>query len=195
MRPSFPRRLFNRRVLARISITVTFGLSSMKIGASARRPTPWLIFFQSASVNLPSRTFLESTRDSEHKSRCDSSSWLISSENTTTGRSDSMAACAAMPSANEVLPMAGRAPATVHQRLGLIHGLDHIVGFRVRDIGDVVGHADEAAQRGVFLHDAGVAAHAGDGGRRRLEIDDDAGAAEALEEGGAVEDLRDGYRV
>ena len=46
----------------------------------------WVIFFQSASVRLPLRTFVESTRASEHSMRWVSSSWLISSEKNSTGR-------------------------------------------------------------------------------------------------------------
>ena len=103
-------RLLRRRALARTSMTVRLGLSSIQMGASASRPTAWLILDQSASLSRPLRTLLESTRASEHSSRWVSSSWLISSEKNSTGRDTSMAACAAMPSAREVFPAEGRAP-------------------------------------------------------------------------------------
>ncbi len=57
---------------------VRFGLSSIQMGASARRPVAWAIFCQSDSVRLPLRIRLESTRASEQSMRWVSSSWLIS---------------------------------------------------------------------------------------------------------------------
>ena len=115
--PSFPTRLVSRRALARISITDVPGLSSIHNGASARRPTPWLMRDQSSSRSWPLRTFLESTRDSVQRMRWLISSWLISNENSRTGRPASIATDVAMLSAKDVLPMAGRAP-TMMRLLG-----------------------------------------------------------------------------
>ncbi len=94
---------------------VRFGLSSIHIGDSARRPMPFEIRVQSSSRRLPSRMFLASTLASAHSNRWLSSRWPISRLNTSTGRFSRTAACAAMLSANEVLPMAGRAPTIVSE--------------------------------------------------------------------------------
>src|SRR5206468_444871 len=85
MRPRLPRRLRRRRALARISITVKLGLSSMYSGASPRRPMAWLILGQSDSSSFPLRIRVESTRASEHRSRWVTSEWLISNEKNSTG--------------------------------------------------------------------------------------------------------------
>jgi len=73
--------------------------------------------FQSPSVSLPLRTFLESTRASEQRIRWLSSTLLISSEKNSTGLWAFMAAWVAMPRANDVLPMA--AGRHHHERAGL----------------------------------------------------------------------------
>ena len=44
-----------------------------------------------------------------------------------------------------------------HLRLGQVEGLGDVVGLVVAELGDLAGHADEAAQQGGVLHDAGVA--------------------------------------
>ena len=104
-----PWRAFNRRALARISITVTRGLSSRNSGTS-RRPIARPIFAQSDSLSRPLRIFVESTWASLERIRWVSSLWPISSENTSTGRPVVWATCVAIPSPKAVLPIAGRAP-------------------------------------------------------------------------------------
>ena len=109
MRARPPWRAFSRRALARISITVTRGLSSRNSGTS-RRPMARPILAQSDSLSRPLRIFVESTLASLDRMRWVSSLWPISSENTRTGRPVVWATWVAMPSPNAVLPMAGRAP-------------------------------------------------------------------------------------
>ena len=94
-------------------MTVVFGLSSIHSGALPRRPTAWLIFVQSSSVNLPIRTLLESTLASVHKILWLISYSLISSEKNRTGALVSIAACAAIFSPKLVFPIAGLAPTTI----------------------------------------------------------------------------------
>ena len=95
--------LLSRRALARISRTETLGLSSTKIGASANRPTAWLIWVQSPWLRRPVRTLVESTRASEHRMRWLTSIWLISRLKISTGRLACRATWEAAPSAKEVL--------------------------------------------------------------------------------------------
>ena len=84
-------------------MTVRLGLSSIQMGADARRPIAWLIRLQSSSLNRPVRTRAESMRASPQSSRCDSSRLPISRLNTSTGWLAYNAAWAAMPRANDVL--------------------------------------------------------------------------------------------
>ena len=92
-----PWRALMRRALARISITVTRGLSSRNSGTS-RRPIARPILAQSDSVSRPVRIFVESTRASLDRMRWVSSLWPISSENTSTGLVACVwATCVAMP--------------------------------------------------------------------------------------------------
>ena len=115
--PRLPIWLLSRRALARISMIVRLGLSSIQMGASARRPMAREIFCQSSAWSWPLRTRVESTRASAHSRRCDSSRLLISSEKNSTGDGlvASRAAWAIIPSAKDVLPMAGRAPTTTSE--------------------------------------------------------------------------------
>ena len=87
-----PWRAFSRRALARISITVTRGLSSRNSGTS-RRPIARPIRAQSDSLRRPLRIFVESTLASLDRMRWVSSSWPISSENTSTGLAVVWATC------------------------------------------------------------------------------------------------------
>ena len=94
-----------------MSITVRFGLSSMKIGASLIRLMALPIFGQSASWSWPVRIRLASTRASEHSRRWVSSRWLISRENSSTGLFSLIPAWATMPRANWSSPWrAGHPP-------------------------------------------------------------------------------------
>ena len=68
-RPRSPSRARVRRALARISMTVQCGLSSMKSGAAASRPTAWLIIDHSLSGMLPVCSLRRSTRASAARSR------------------------------------------------------------------------------------------------------------------------------
>ncbi len=96
-----------------MSITVRFGLSSMKIGASLIRLMALPILDQSASRRLPVRIRLASTRASEPSRRWVSSMWLISREKSSVGTFILMPAWATMPRAKAVFPMDGRAPTTI----------------------------------------------------------------------------------
>jgi hypothetical protein len=82
--------------LARISIMVVPGESSMNSGASASFPSDLVSRVQSDSSIRPVRSRCMSTVHSAHISRCTSSVLLISSENTTVGTPAFTAACLAM---------------------------------------------------------------------------------------------------
>ena len=102
-----------RRALARISMTVQCGLSSMKNGASARRPTAWCSFGHSCSLSLPVESLRASMPASAASRRLVSSRWPISIEKNSTGLRATSAQCSAAPSASEVLPWPGRAASTL----------------------------------------------------------------------------------
>ena len=103
-----------RRHFAFSTIAEVSELSSIKIGASARRAAATASFGKSRSPRYPARAFELSTRASEQRSRSTSCSLDISSEKKATPRrgSASVAAYAAMLSASAVLPIEGRAAIT-----------------------------------------------------------------------------------
>ena len=70
----------SRRALARISIMVRFGESSMNSGASETSPILRTSLFQSSSLILPLRMWLSGIRASADSSRMVISVRLISSE-------------------------------------------------------------------------------------------------------------------
>ena len=98
-----------RRALARISMTVQCGLSSMKSFASASRPTAWPRRDQSPSLRRAVHKRVASTRASIASRRFVSSSVPISIEKKMTGRPVDVATLRAIPSARLVLPIPGRA--------------------------------------------------------------------------------------
>ena len=63
----------------------------------------------------------------------------------------------------------------------------HVLGQRVAELGDLAGHADEPAQQGVLLDDAGVAGGVGGGGGVGLQRDEGGGAADGIEEVGPAQ--------
>ncbi len=73
-------RCLSRRALARISIIVRFGESSMNNGASDTSPILRTSLFQSSSLILPLRMWLSGMRASADSSRMVISVRLISSE-------------------------------------------------------------------------------------------------------------------
>ena len=116
--PSLPTWLFSRRALARISMIVRLGLSSIQIGAWPRRPIALEMFDQSSPLSCPLRRRCESTLASEQSSRCVSSRWLISSEKKRHGFGFGRVERGVgehARGANDVLPMAGRAPTTTSE--------------------------------------------------------------------------------
>ncbi len=98
-----PWRALIRRALARISITVTRGLSSRNSGTVSRRLIALPILVQSLSASRPVRSFCDSTSASLESTRWVSSAWPISSENTSTGLCVVLATCVAMPRPRAVL--------------------------------------------------------------------------------------------
>ncbi len=90
-------------------MTVQCGLSSMKNGASASRPTAWLTRGHSCSESLPVCSLRDGTRASAASRRFVSSRYPISIEKNSTGLRPCSATCWAMPSASEVFPCPGRA--------------------------------------------------------------------------------------
>ena len=68
--------------------------------------------------------------------------------------------------------------------LGLVDGPRDVVGQAVADLGDVAGDGDEAAEEGVLLDDAGVAAGVADGRGARLQGDEDGRAPHRLQQVG-----------
>ncbi len=237
--PRLPIWLLSRRALARISMMVRFGLSSIQIGASASRPMAREIFCQSSVCSWPLRTLVESTRASAHSSRWDSSRLLISREKNSTGdgfgglqggvgdhpegegrlahggtgahhderaglepgqevvevevaggrAGDGVAPLVQLLEAVEVvgqqlgelLRAVGDPPLVdlVDQRLGAIERLAHVLGHGVAELGDLSGHRDQAAEQRVLLHDLGVAPGVGRGRRRRHDLGQHRGAADA----------------
>src|SRR5574342_611106 len=94
-RPTSPCSAIRRRALARISRSEMPGVSSMKMGASDRRPAPVVSFGQSASERYPVRSLCESTLETEQSMRCTSCSLDISRLKMATGMRSWMEACSA----------------------------------------------------------------------------------------------------
>ncbi len=92
-----------RRALARTSSTESPGLSSMKIGASERRPAAEVSRCQSCACKRPVRTASESTRPSEDSMRCTSCWDDISRLSTSTFMCSLIPTCWAIDSAKAVL--------------------------------------------------------------------------------------------
>ena len=82
-----------------------------------------------------------------------------------------------------------------HHLLGLVDGGFDVFGHRVAEIGDLAGHADEAAQERVLLHDGGVVPRVGDGRGVGLQRNEHRRVAHGLEETGALQLVGDGHRV
>ena len=80
------------------------------INGMSSLPTAWPIFVQSLGLGRPVRKTVPSTRASLARIRWASSALPISSEKNNTGCCTTWATCTAMPSANALFPMAGRAP-------------------------------------------------------------------------------------
>ena len=81
-------------------------------------------------------------------------------------------------------------PSLAHIEDHLLGDVDrrlHVFRDRVADVGDVAGHADEAAQQGVLLHDLGVVACVGDGRGVGLQRDEDGRVPDLLEQPRALQ--------
>ncbi len=83
----------------------------------------------------------------------------------------------------------------VDHRLGPVEGLGDVLGHGVAELGDLAGHADEAAQQRVLLDDAGVAAGVGGGRGGRHDLRQHGRAAERLEQVGPAQLVGHGDRV
>ena len=68
--------------------------------------------------------------------------------------------------------------------LGQVESFGDVVGLFVAQLGDLPGHADEPAQERRVLDDAGVAGRVADGRRGGLQLDEQARAADGVEEVG-----------
>ena len=104
-----PLSILSRRVLARISMAVMLGVSSINIGTSLSMPAASVAFCQSSWLMNPVFKRLESMRASEVSKRMDSCSLDISRENTATGTRSSTATLRARFRAKAVFPILGRA--------------------------------------------------------------------------------------
>src|SRR5665213_534715 len=107
--PSLPLYcLAMRRVRERTSMAVSAGVSSIRIGASLRRPSAVASLFQSSGCRRPVRRFWLLSRPVDAIIR--SASWLapISIEKMITGSLRCSAACSPMLTASADLPIAGR---------------------------------------------------------------------------------------
>ena len=115
--PSLPNCLRIRRARERTSIAVSAGVSSIRIGASFRRPSATVSFSQSSLESRPVRSLCWSSLPTEPIRRI--ASWVapISIEKMTTGRPAASATCSPMFTASAVLPMLGR-PATTTRSPG-----------------------------------------------------------------------------
>ena len=106
-------RCLSRRALARISIIVMFGESSMKSGASAISPIRRASFDQSSSRSEPARMWCSGTFASAESRRMVISCLLISSEKIAAGMWCFTDADRAMSSPRVDLPTPGRAAMTI----------------------------------------------------------------------------------
>jgi hypothetical protein len=70
----------------------------------------------------------------------------------------------------------------VDHRLGPVECLGHVFRHAVADLGDLAGHADEPAQQGVLLDDAGVAGGVGGGRGGGHDVDQHLVAAHRVEQ-------------
>ena len=104
-RPSWPYCFCSRRARERTSMALSAGVSSMRIGASDRRPSALDSFSQSSGPRRPVRSLCWSGVPTEPIMRIASCDAPISIENTTTGSFSSSATCSPMLSASAVLPM------------------------------------------------------------------------------------------
>jgi hypothetical protein len=100
-----------RLALARISVTVVPGVSSIMMSSAERVVVASRIFSQSCGLILAERMSCRLICAYEDRRRCAISTELISSEKSATEAPEA-AAWAARFSANEVLPTPGRAPMT-----------------------------------------------------------------------------------
>ena len=100
---------FSRRAFVRISMTDTFGESSIKICASDSAPMACAMRGHSASFKRPVRSRYESTDASLHSKRVTSCCSDISREKIATGILYWIDACCATFKVSEVLPTPGRA--------------------------------------------------------------------------------------
>jgi hypothetical protein len=74
-----------------------------------------------------------------------------------------------------------------HAVLGFVERLGDVVGLVVGDLRDLASHADEAAEQGGVPHDASVATGVRDGRRGGLQVEQEAGAADVIEDPGPAE--------
>ena len=74
-----------------------------------------------------------------------------------------------------------------HLGFGLVEGLGDIVGFVVGKLGDLRGHSDQTPQHRGVLHDLGVTRHVGDRWGRVLQLKQEFGAADFLEQAGSAD--------
>jgi hypothetical protein len=77
----------------------------------------------------------------------------------------------------------------------LVDGGFDILRHRVRQVGDLAGHADEATQEGVLLDDGGVVPGVGDGRGVGLQRNEHRRIPDRLEQPGTLELVGDGHRV
>ncbi len=82
-----------------------------------------------------------------------------------------------------------------HHPLGVVDRLGDVVGQAVADLGDLAGHADEAAQQRVLLDDLGVAGRARGGRGGGLQRDQGVGSPDGIEQVGAAQLLGHGDRI
>ncbi len=83
----------------------------------------------------------------------------------------------------------------VDHRLGPVERLGDVLGHAVADLGDLARHADQPAQEGVLLDDAGVARGVRRGRRRRHDVDQHLVAADGREQPVAPQLVGHGHRV
>ncbi len=110
-------RLSTLRSFAFISVTLSPEVSSISISQSARRELASAIFSHDSSESLPERSSLLLTSASLESIRETSCSALISRENTQTFFFVLCATFVAILSANDVLPIPGRAPISTRSEL------------------------------------------------------------------------------
>ena len=82
-----------------------------------------------------------------------------------------------------------------HPGLGIIECLGHVVGFGVREFGDLAGHTNEATQRRGVEHDLGVTTNVADDRRGVLQLQKEVEATNFFQQSDPTQFVGHGHRI